>query len=87
MDALVQGFEDSTRLRKEGIFLQHDHFTLTRVTDGRIMVGRDETTGFGCVIYRCGTCLLVTCYEEGNHPGGCYSLVTKLGDFLVENGF
>nr|KAG5714095.1 hypothetical protein BaRGS_020423 [Batillaria attramentaria] len=84
---LLQGFDDSTRLRKEGIWLGHEHFTLTRITDRRIMVGRDARTGAGCVIYRCVTCIIVACYEDGNHPGGCYSLITKLGDFLVDSGF
>ncbi|KAL8577753.1 hypothetical protein ACOMHN_001622 [Nucella lapillus] len=84
---LLKGFEDSTGLRREGLWLQDDRYTLTRVSDRRIMVGRDETTGFGCVLYRCQSCLIVACYEDGNHPGACYTLVTRLGDFLVDSGF
>ncbi|XP_076462619.1 uncharacterized protein LOC143294978 [Babylonia areolata] len=87
VQALLQGFHDTTALRREGLWLGEDRFTLTRLTDARVLVGRDESTGFGCVIYRCKTCLLVTCYDDGNHPGACYTLVTNLGDFLVENGF
>ncbi|XP_070195597.1 uncharacterized protein [Littorina saxatilis] len=87
VEALLQAFSDSTALRKDGIFLQHDEYTLTRITDGRIMVGRDARSGSGCVIFKCNTCLIVACYEDGNLPGGCYAIVTRMGDFLVENGF
>ncbi|XP_025110855.1 profilin-like isoform X2 [Pomacea canaliculata] len=84
---LVRGFEDCTHLRTEGVQVGSETFTLTRVTDHRIMVGRDACTGGGCVIYRCDSCLIAAVYEDGNHPGGCYTLVTRLGDFLVERGY
>lgn len=86
--AILRGFVDPGRLRVVGLRLGQDlRYTLTRVTDRRLMVGRDAATGNGCVLYKTNYCLIAAVYEDGNHPGGCYSLVSQLGDFLVESGF
>lgn len=85
---IVRGYTDATPLRVHGLWLGLGlSFTLTRVTDSRVMVGRNAATGDGCVMYRANTCLIVAVYEEGNLPGACYTVVTKLGDFLVESGY
>lgn len=55
--------------------------------DSTIMVGREIATGFGCVIFKCKTCLIVGVYEEGVHPGGCYNMISKVGDYLKDQGY
>ena len=52
----------------------------------RIVVGRDATTGHGCVVYKCRRCLVAVIYDDTNHPGACYNTVLQVGDFLVDNG-
>jgi hypothetical protein len=85
---ILRGYTDATPLRVHGLWLGMGLFyTLTRVCDTRIMVGRNAATGDGCVLYRTNTTLIVAVYEEGNLPGACYTVVTKLGDFLVESGY
>ncbi|KAK6176954.1 hypothetical protein SNE40_015155 [Patella caerulea] len=79
---LIKGFTDSSYLRQEGISLNGVKYTLTRVSEGKIMVGRDGSTGAGCVVYKCNTCLLVCVHDEGISPGGCYTVVERIGDFL-----
>lgn len=83
---IVNGFVDPSKLRLVGISLHQSVYTFTRM-DSAIMVGRDSGTGHGCVIYRCRTCLVIGVYEEGAHPGGCYNMITKLGDYLKDQGF
>ena len=49
---IVPAFIDSSTIRKEGIQLSNKKYTCTR-TDNELMVGRDISTGWGCIIYKC----------------------------------
>ncbi|XP_035826051.1 profilin [Aplysia californica] len=85
IQAIEGGFMNDEQIRIHGIYLNGRHFTLSRLSEQRIMVGRDARSGHGCVVYRCRQCLVVAVYEESNHPGGCFNTVVQLGDFLLEN--
>ncbi|XP_046578025.1 profilin-3-like [Haliotis rubra] len=84
---IIDGFDDSSKLHLQGICLGGRVFTLTRVTGASIMVGRDARTAAGCVIFKANTCVLIAMYEEGTHPGSCYSTMVKIGDYLLDKGF
>ncbi|XP_033738091.1 profilin-2-like isoform X1 [Pecten maximus] len=86
VQAILDGFVDSSAIRALGISLSNKRYTCTR-QDSTVMVGRDSATGFGCVIYRCKLCLIIGVYEESGHPGGCYSMLVKVGDYLKDQGY
>ncbi|GFO03254.1 profilin [Plakobranchus ocellatus] len=85
--SIQNAFEDDSQLRLQGLLVGGRPFTVTRISGLRLLVGRDAKTGAGAVIYVCRRCLLAAVYEEGNHPGTCYNLVTQLGDYLLNSGF
>lgn len=82
---LVSGFTDPTSLWTDGVKVGGRTFTCTRSETG-LIVGRESSEGYGCVIYRCNKCMVIALHEEGAHPGGCYNLTTKLGEYLKEQG-
>eukprot|EP01097_Dermamoeba_algensis_P010892 TRINITY_DN825_c0_g1_i1.p1 TRINITY_DN825_c0_g1~~TRINITY_DN825_c0_g1_i1.p1 ORF type:complete len:128 (-),score=25.84 TRINITY_DN825_c0_g1_i1:53-436(-) len=41
----------------------------------------------GCVIVKTGKALLVAIYEEGQQPGNAATVVEKVADYLLENGY
>ncbi|XP_071116999.1 uncharacterized protein [Haliotis cracherodii] len=84
---IIDGFDDPSKLHLQGMGLGGRVFTLTRVTGPSIMVGRDARTAAGCVIFKANTCVLIALYEEGTHPGSCYSTMVKVGDYLLDRGF
>ena len=80
--------QDPTELRNVGLQLADIHFTLTRVTNRHcMMIGRCSATGSGCVIYKCGRCVVIATHEDAVQPGACYNAVERLGDFLAEKGY
>ena len=83
--SIVHGFTDPVKLRAEGIRLDGRTYTCTR-SNGEVIVGRECTSGYGCIIYRCHKCVVIAVHEEGAHPGGCHHLIMKLGDYLKEQG-
>ena len=83
--ALVNGFTDPAKLWTDGIKLNGREYTCTRSESG-LLVGRESTEGSGCIIYRCNKCVVIGVHEEGAHPGGCYNLIVKLGDYLKDVG-
>ncbi|CAC5393816.1 PFN [Mytilus coruscus] len=83
---IIPAFVDSTKIRNDGIYLNNKRYTCTRM-DSTIMVGREIATGFGCVVFKCKTCLIVGVYEDGAHPGGCYNMISKIGDYLKDQGY
>ncbi|GFS17155.1 profilin [Elysia marginata] len=85
--AIQEAFNDDSPLRLQGLFAGGRPFTVTRVSGLRLLVGRDAKSGAGAIVYMCRRCLLTAVYEEGNHPGTCYNLVTQLGDYLINSGF
>jgi len=40
----------------------------------------------GVVFYKCKTCMIVSTHNDTIQPGNCKTAVSKLGDYLVENG-
>ena len=86
--AIVEGFVDDLQLRVQGIKLQDQQFVLTRMSVNHVMMlGRASTTGRGCVVYLCRTCVVIATYDDGQLAGNCYYAIEKLGDFLVEENF
>ena len=83
--SLVVGFMDPSRLWKDGVYLGGRKYTCTR-SESSLIVGRESAEGNGCVIFRCCKCLVIGTHEGEAHPGGCYSVVTKLGEYLKEHG-
>lgn len=81
----VCGFTDPTILWVDGVRVAGKVYTCTRSETG-LIVGRESAEGTGCVIYRCNKCVVIAVHEEGAHPGGCYNLITKLGEYLKEQG-
>ncbi|ESP00736.1 hypothetical protein LOTGIDRAFT_112056 [Lottia gigantea] len=84
---IVDGFSDSSILRQYGININGKRYTLTRISEGKIMVGRDVFNGSGCVIYKCNTCVIICVHDENMSLGGCYSVVERIGDFLCNKSF
>ena len=82
---IVDGFVDPCKIRIEGMNVGTRKYTCTKV-DSSVMIGRDSATGYGCIVYRCKTCILVGVYEE-THPGGCYNMLVKVGDYLRDQGY
>lgn len=83
---VLGAFVDPTELRIDGIHLGTEEYTCTRA-DGVIIAGRESTHGTGCILYKCNTCLIVGVFGEGGHPGGCYNIILKLGDYLRDNSY
>ena len=84
---IVAAFDDSLTIRKTGIYLSDRVFILTRITDRRVLVGRESKSGAGVVAFRCETCMVLGICEEGASQAGCYTMVTKLGDYLLDMGY
>ncbi|KAL3867851.1 hypothetical protein ACJMK2_040697 [Sinanodonta woodiana] len=82
---LVRGFTDPIKLYTDGIRIGGRTFTCTRSESG-LIVGRESSAGHGCVVYRCNKCLVIAVHEDGAHPGGCHVTITKLGDYLRDQG-
>ena len=82
---LVHGFTDPSKLWKEGIHLNGRTYTCTRSESG-LIIGRESGEGTGCMVYRCNKCVVIAVHEEGAHPGGCYNVIMKLGDYLKDQG-
>jgi profilin len=82
---LVSGFTDPTKLWVQGVKVGGKIYTCTRSESG-LIVGRESAECTGCVIYRCNKCVVIAVHEEGAHPGGCFNLITKLGEYLKEQG-
>ncbi|XP_046557033.1 profilin-1-like [Haliotis rubra] len=85
--AIAAGFEDGgAKLRETGLCVGYTQYTLTRVNT-TMMVGRCAATGSGCVIYRCGSCFVIGVYEDSACAGGCFNIITRMGDFLRYDGY
>ncbi|KAK7482274.1 hypothetical protein BaRGS_00026517 [Batillaria attramentaria] len=85
---MMDGFQDPTELRTDGLEVGDVHFTLTRLSNRDcMMVARCSATGAGCVIYRCARCVIIATHEDALQPGMCYNAVERLGDFLLEKGY
>ncbi|XP_061175778.1 profilin-2-like [Saccostrea echinata] len=85
IQAIARGFVEPASLRLDGIFLCGKPYTCTRM-DSVVMVGRESAAGSGCIVYRCRNALVIGVYEDGVHPGGCYNMICKVGDYLREQG-
>lgn len=83
--AIANGFVEPNSLRLDGISLCGKLYTCTRM-DSVVMVGREGASGSGCIVYRCRNSLVIGVYEDGVHPGGCYNMICKVGDYLREHG-
>ncbi|XP_041360107.1 profilin-2-like isoform X2 [Gigantopelta aegis] len=84
---IVAAFDDCSKIRKTGIRLGCRVFTLTRITDRRVLVGRESKSGAGVVAFRCESCVVLGVCEEGASQAGCYTMVMKLGDYLTDMGY
>ncbi|XP_071118297.1 profilin-1-like [Haliotis cracherodii] len=85
--AIAAGFEDcGAKLREDGLCVGCAQYTLTRV-NSTTMVGRSAASGSGCVIYRCCSCFVIGVYEDCACAGGCYNIITRMGDFLRYDGY
>lgn len=83
---IVGAYVDPTNLMTDGIILGTDEYTCTRA-DGMIIAGRKSVQGTGCILYKCRTCLIIGVFGEGGHPGGCYNITLRLGDYLRDIGY
>jgi len=83
--SLVCGFTDPSSVWKDGVKVAGSRFSCTRA-ESALIIGRESKEGTGCVVYRCKKCIIIAVHGEGAHPGGCYNLVTKLGEYLNEQG-
>ena len=75
-------------MRCLGIHVADLEFTLTRLTNRScMMVGRCSATGSGCVIYKCGRCVVIATHEDAVQPGACFTAVERLGDAITDKGY
>ncbi|XP_013397924.1 profilin-1A-like [Lingula anatina] len=81
--SLVRAFIDPSQLHKYGIKLNGVTYVTLKV-DKDLILGKKGSTG--CAISKCKQCVAIGVYDEGMHPGGCTSIIMKLGDYLREAG-
>eukprot|EP01119_Soliformovum_irregulare_P013491 TRINITY_DN3592_c0_g1_i2.p1 TRINITY_DN3592_c0_g1~~TRINITY_DN3592_c0_g1_i2.p1 ORF type:complete len:127 (-),score=36.55 TRINITY_DN3592_c0_g1_i2:81-461(-) len=81
---LIGGFKDPSGLRASGIHLSGTKYLCIRADD-RSIYGKKGATG--SVAVKTGKCVLVALYDESTQPGQCATVVEKLADYLIENGY
>ena len=81
---LAAGFKDASGLRANGIHLNAVKY-LTLRADDRSIYGKKGAAGV--ITVKTGKAVLIGVYNENTQPGQAASVVEKLADYLIEQGF
>jgi len=84
---LVAGFDDSSDLAANGLFLGGEKFMLLAGEPGAVIRGRGrDAKTKGVTIKRTTSALVIGIYNEGVQPADCNLVVENLGDYLIGQG-
>ena len=84
---LVAGFDDSSELAANGLFLGGEKFMLLAGEPGAVIRGRGrDAKTKGVTIKRTTSALVIGIYNEGVQPADCNLVVENLGDYLIGQG-
>mmetsp|Transcript_487 Transcript_487/g.1430 ORF Transcript_487/g.1430 Transcript_487/m.1430 type:complete len:127 (+) Transcript_487:206-586(+) len=81
---LIAGFNDPSKLRENGMFLQGDKYIIVR-SDDRSIYGKLGTSGVACV--KTNSCVIIGHYNENVQPGQATVIVENLADYLISVGY
>eukprot|EP01117_Protostelium_nocturnum_P020532 TRINITY_DN9283_c1_g1_i1.p2 TRINITY_DN9283_c1_g1~~TRINITY_DN9283_c1_g1_i1.p2 ORF type:complete len:127 (-),score=45.87 TRINITY_DN9283_c1_g1_i1:137-517(-) len=81
---LAAGYKDASSLRANGIHLSGVKY-LTLRADDRSIYGKKGAAGV--ITVKTGKAVLIGVYNENTQPGQAASVVEKLADYLIEQGF
>ncbi|MCB9430965.1 MAG: profilin [Ardenticatenaceae bacterium] len=84
LKALIKGFADNAGIQGSGINLQGTKYMTLRA-DNRSIYGKKGAGGV--VSVKTGQAVIIGIYEEGTQPGQATTVVEKLADYLIENGY
>ena len=84
LKALIKGFTDNAGIQSSGITLGGVKFMTLRA-DNRSIYGKKGAGGV--VVVKTGQAVIIGVYEEGTQPGQATTVVEKLADYLIENGY
>ena len=82
--AIIRGFTDNAGIQGSGITLAGVKYMTLRA-DNRSIYGKKGAGGV--VIVKTGQAVIIGVYEEGTQPGQATTVVEKLADYLIENGY
>ncbi|XP_041359665.1 profilin-like [Gigantopelta aegis] len=84
---IVNGFQDGgERLRQNGLYIAHTKYSVTH-SDSRVIVGQEDSTGTGCVLFKCQTCVIIATHSKTIAAAQCQSVVERVGEFLRNKGY
>lgn len=84
---IVAGFDDSSGLAANGLFLGGEKYMLIAGEPGAVVRGRGkEIKTRGVTIKKTTSALVVGIYDEGVQPADCNQVVEALGDYLMGQG-
>ena len=84
--AIVDGFNnDVGPLAQRGLFIGGAKYFVVQGEQGVVIRGKKGTGGV--TIKKTNLCLVFGLYDEPVTGGECNSVVEKLGDYLLENGY
>lgn len=81
---LIKGFVDNAGIQGSGIALCGVKYMTLRA-DNRSIYGKKGAGGV--VVVKTGQSVIVGVYVEGTQPGQATTVVEKLADYLIENGY
>lgn len=82
---IVNAFTDSSTLAQRGLFLGGTKYLVIQGEQGVVIRGKKGAGGV--TIKKTNLALVVGIYDEPITPGECNTVVEKLGDYLIEQGY
>ncbi|XP_029451895.1 profilin-4 isoform X2 [Rhinatrema bivittatum] len=80
-EAFIDAFENTSVIRKEGIYFQGKNYTCVRADNFSIYA---KYMNQGLILVKTMEYLLLATYSEGMYPSVCVEAVEKLGDYFKE---
>ena len=81
---LASGFADPSTAFANGVSVAGTKYVCIKADD-RSQYGKKASGGVVCV--KTNQAILIGLYDEHIQPGQCATVVEKLGDYLIENGY
>ena len=83
---VVDGFVDEEKLRQNGVHIAQIKYIVT-YADSKLIVGEDASSGAGCVLFKCHTCVIIATHSKTIAAAQCQNVVERVGEFLRNKGY
>ncbi|KAH7439700.1 hypothetical protein KP509_04G073200 [Ceratopteris richardii] len=85
IDDIIKAFEDSSTIAQKGLFIGGTKYFVVQGEEGVVIRGKKGPGGV--TIKKTGFSLIFGIYDEPVAPPECNTIVEKLGDYLIEQGY